>query len=151
LWTAAGYCASTFVERFPGANTLRVIQNVPQSSSVDWGQSIQLELEFSDGQVEKFSVPFERIPRLAHAIHQAAMLAQEQRKSYPAEFRSTVVAYIVTNCEVFSDDQKIGIEFRTENGFPVQVAMSKEAAQNLSEHIVQRLSQPGTRAPRKPS
>jgi hypothetical protein len=137
----------------PENTRYRIIQNVPQSASVDWGTFIQLDVEFSDGQVETFRVPSERAPRLIHAIHQAAEIAEKQRKLQPGEMLEIVSAYIVQDCQAHTsnDNQTIGVVFLTGSGFPVQIAMSKEIALKAVERISQQLDQLDTRPPRKPS
>ena len=80
---------------------MRTIQNVPQSMSVEWGQAIQLDFEFSDGQTELFRVPFERTPRLVHAIYQAAMAAEKQRKLYTRPRFQRISRHILRRIAMF--------------------------------------------------
>jgi hypothetical protein len=129
----------------------RTIQKVRRSSSVDLGQSIQIEIEFTDGQAESFRVPFERAPIIVHAIVQASAGAEKERKLHLAQPIKSVSAYSVQACEVLTsvDDKLIGISFETKGGFPVQVVMPKALAQNLKENLGQQLSSPGDQ-PRRP-
>ncbi len=137
----------------PDSPPFRTLQNIPQSSSADCGQTIQLDLEFADGQRQILRMPFERAPRLVHAIVQASAIAEKQRKLQPGEPLETVSAYIVQDCQVLTsnDNRTIGIQFVTGSGFPVHVAMSKEIALKIAGQIDQQLDQLGTRPPRKPS
>jgi hypothetical protein len=135
------------------SSTLRTIQGVSQSGAADWGQTIQLDLEFDDGQRETFRVPFERAPRLVHAIVQASAIAEQQRNLQSGGMVDIVSAYIVQDCQALTsnDHSTIGIQFRTGSGFPIQVAMSREVTANLAEQLARELARRHTRSPWKPS
>src|ERR1700733_13519627 len=91
----------------------RTIQKVRRSSSIELGQAIQIEIEFSDGKAETFRVPFERAPVIVHAIVQASAVAEKERKLHVAQPIKSVSAYSVQACEVLTsvDDRLVGISF----------------------------------------
>jgi hypothetical protein len=120
----------------------RTILKVRRSSSIELGQAIQIEIEFSDGKAESLRVPFERAPVFVHAIVQASAVAEKERKVHVAQPIKSVSAYSVQACEVLTsvDDRLIGISFETQGGFPVQVVMPKALAQHLKENLGQQLA-----------
>jgi hypothetical protein len=130
---------------------VRTIQRVRHSSSKERGQSIELDVEYSDGKAESFRVPYERAPTLVHAIVQASVRAEKERKLLPGQSLKSVSAYSVRACEVLTsaDDKLIAIQFQTTGGFPVQVVMPKEIAENLHEGLGQQLALLGRRSPQK--
>jgi hypothetical protein len=124
------------------------LKEVLQARAVDGGHAIELDLMFTDGSQETIKCVLESAPRLAHAIHATAVIAERLQKAQPTEEVSTEIPYVVTGTQTGAgvDGKTVVIRFLTKS-FPILISMSPDLARRTNERLEAELAKLGKQQP----
>lgn len=110
----------------------RVLKAVPKGGSIDYGQAIEFTFVFADGTKEDFACPAHLISQLLGNLSQYGGLAARMRASSgPGSLVELANMYQITNVTRagHTDGGKlIALEVGTDQGFPIQLAMTPDQA-----------------------
>jgi hypothetical protein len=117
----------------------RIMTGVQYMGATGYGAFVQFVIGFESDAAEPFRCRFENMPNLMQGLQSAAAITEQARAGQPASL-DLVAPHRVTNVRVGqAPDGTIGVQFSTERGIPVLVAMPRDQATKLSTLLVAEL------------
>jgi hypothetical protein len=120
----------------------RVITSSPRGASVNGGHAVKFDLRFEDETEEAFVCEAARYQALLGNLQHYGALAENVRLAAPGQPVRLASPYIVTRVSGSGTSDApplVAIEFATEQGIPVQIAMSPVDAQKTIEFLEREL------------
>jgi hypothetical protein len=120
-----------------GPKTLKTFQ----AAVGDFGRAIRMDMEFTNGSREAIEFGPELAPRLVQSLIQAAAASEKIRKGQPASTTSLTSPWRATDAHAGTvvGTEMVAIGFKTAEGPPVQVVMSKGIAVKTIQSILAEL------------
>jgi hypothetical protein len=122
----------------------KVINGIPEAGQADYGQAIRFRLSYEGGDSQFFYCSANFFPKLLTGLNMAGGLAAKTRSAGPGgtlDLVTPVQMTKMTRTGQFVDGQ-IAIEFGTDMGFPMQLAMSRDLARRTIELLEAELLRP---------
>ena len=120
----------------------RVVTSSPRGASANGGHAVKFDLRFEDGAEEAFVCEAPLYQALLGKLVHYGALAENVRLAAPGQPVRLASPYLVTRVAgsgTSDSPSLIAIEFATQQGIPVQIAMSPEDAQKTIEFLEREL------------
>jgi hypothetical protein len=118
----------------------RIMRRVTQGGSTGHGAYVQFEIAFADGATEVFRCAYDEMPILMDGLRAAAGIAEQARAGQPQPSLDAVRPYRATRERIGQGvDGSIVIQFQTEAGIPVHVAIPRSRVGDLARRLAAEL------------
>ena len=116
----------------------RKIQSIPGGGSGNGGDAVFFKLQFSDGSDETYWCDMSLLPMLLGNLSEYGRMSRSVSVKHDGRHDDVGAPYIVTMVDRSAhtlDGKMVVIEYGTNQGFPIQLAMTPAQAQQTIEFL----------------
>jgi hypothetical protein len=116
----------------------RHITGIPRGGSANHGHAVAFVLKFGDGTEEQYFCDYSLLPLLVGNLKHYGDLAERIQSGMPRNAIKLSAPYVITKVVRSAhslDGKTVAVEFDTNQGFPLEIAMTQEQALQTIEFL----------------